>query len=281
METERQVYETTIRQLQHLLQAQTSLRKAAEQQALLARAELERLAEALCPEEVDRFRQERPEGLSLLSPAQVADLVLRSARARGLRTASNEQKPSLQQWEQTRDRLNRLQAELEAALDRAARAEAEAASLRAQLAARKHATSPPPPPMPDPARRDLLRAAADLLEAAGYAVERFPSPLFLPDGRAFVPDLLITIQERNLPVEVEDFSRPPDEQADRWEAMYRLGDGHLCFVAPDARTLDRIRSEVFFWIEARPLTLWIADLEQSRGKRGHKVWRVRRTLKGE
>jgi len=122
----------------------------------------------------------------------------------------------------------------------------------------------------------MVRAAASLLAAAGYDVDPLPEPLPIPGGGAFLPDLMARLGGRALPVEVEDLNRPLPEREDRWGACYTLGDGHLCFVAPDPQVLDRLRSEVFFWAGPRPLVLWMTDLERGHGRRGESVWLVRR-----
>jgi len=274
MEADRQLRETTLKQLRALLEAQTALRKAAEEQARMARAELERVAEALCPGEVDRLRCESPQGLSALSPRQVADLILRHRPVLHVPGEAS----LLGEQVEAKARLADLQRRLRAALERAARAEEEAAFLRARLQALEAPEGAACAPS-DPSRWELVRMAADLLAAAGYAVERAPAPLALPDGAAFLPDLLVRQEDRILPVEVEDLRRSSEEREARWEICYRLTGGHLYFVTPDPRRLDRVRSEVFYWVGPRPLTLHMTDLERGRGRRGETVWVVRRTMR--
>jgi hypothetical protein len=260
MDAERQMYETTLRQLRALLEAQERLRRAAERMAREAREELERVAEALCPEEVDRLRVRSPQGLAALSPRQIAELVIQ-------RAAHRPTSPALVQGG-TEVRVADLEARLRAALDRAARAEAEVAALRAKSLAA----------VQEDHRQGLVQRAADLLVAAGYAVERIPAPIPLPDGAAFQPDLMICEEDRRLPVEVEDLSRPPEEREARWEACYHLTGGDLRFVAPDPETLDRVRSEVFYWLGPRPFSLRMTDLSYGKGRYGEAVWRIRRGI---
>ncbi len=257
MDVERQAYETTIRQLRALVEAQTQLRRAAEGMAREARRELERVAEALCPEEVDRLRVRSPQGLAALTPRQIADLVIRNAVRRS--------PPSVSVQGRAEDRIAELEARLRAALDRAARAEAEVAAMRASSS-----------PTQEGRRQGLIQQAADLLVAAGYTVDRAPHPLPLPDGTLFQPDLVIRREDQRVPVEVEDLSRTPEERVTRWEACYHLTGGDLRFVVPDPETLDRIRSEVFYWLGSRPFSLRITDLAYGRARQGETVWRVRR-----
>ncbi|HHS98177.1 MAG TPA: hypothetical protein ENK08_09860 [Chloroflexi bacterium] len=261
MHADRQMHEASLRQLRSLLEAQTRLRKAAEAMAEEARRELERVAEALCPEEVDRLRLSSASGLAVLSPRQIADLVIRQAARR--RPSGAERGLEA--------RVADLEDRLRAALARATQAEAEVAALRA-----RSAPDGPSPPSSDEHRRALVQRAANLLTRAGYDVERTPAPVPLPDGTAFQPDLMLREGDRRVPVEVEDLTRPPEEREARWEACYRIAQGDLRFVAPDPRTLDRVRSEVFFWLGPRPFFLRMTHLSCGRGLRGEAVWLVRR-----
>lgn len=261
MDIEHQVYETTLRQLRSLLEAQERLRRAAEEMAREARRELERVAEALCPEEVDRLRVRSPQGLAGLSPHQIAELVIRKMAHRPTGPATVR--------DGTEARIADLEARLRAAQDRAARAEAEGAALRERILLLD-------PVAGEEHRQGVVQRAADLLVAAGYGVERIPTSLPLPDGTTFRPDLVIREGERLLPVEVEDLTRPPEEREARWEACYRLTGGDLRFVVPDPETLDRVRSEVFFWLGPRPFSLRMTDLSYGKGRYGEAVWRVRR-----
>ncbi len=269
MDPEQQAQELSLRQLQALLEAQARLRKAAEDRAREVQQELEHLAEAVCPEEVDRLRSQSPDGLAALTPRQVAQMVLKALAPR-LRAGRQEQEPATRTAE-LKARLRQLEARLKSAEARAARAEAEAERLRQRLQMTEALLSPHPL-----VPRPPVRAAADLLAAAGYEVV-FPSgPLSASGNTAFRPDLILRLEGKELPVEVEDLSRPPAEREARWEACHAIGEGHLLFVAPDARTLDRLRSEVFFWSGDRPLKLWMTDLERGRGQKGEAVWLVRR-----
>lgn len=275
----RAAQDVALRQLETLLAAQARLRKAAEEQARQTRRELERLAEAVCPEEVDRLRCRSPEGIASLPPSRIADMVLAAVGPRLQATVPGESDLA-QRCAEAEARVANLEARLRAAEEQAAQARGEADLLRQRLHALEEIVvcldADPLQTRHGPGRCDLVRAAADLLTAAGYAVDSLPDPLPIPGGRAFLPDLTLRLEGKPLPVEVEDLDRPCLEREARWEACYTLGGGHLCFVAPDSQTLDRLRSEVFYWAGTRSLALWMTDLEQGRGQRGEAVWAVRR-----
>ncbi len=141
MDVERQAYETTIRQLRALVEAQTQLRRAAEGMAREARRELERVAEALCPEEVDRLRQSSPEGLRALPPRQIAEMVISVIRRRLARLEAVAQIDP--------DEVIRLREEVERLREKVARSSAPpvptAAERSSQAAASVKKASPPPP----------------------------------------------------------------------------------------------------------------------------------------
>ena len=82
LETLREGYEASLRQMRTLLDAQARLREVAEQTAGETRDELERLAEALCPQLVDELRKGHPLGLSQVNAQDLADVVIRDAQRR-------------------------------------------------------------------------------------------------------------------------------------------------------------------------------------------------------
>jgi len=82
LETMQEAYEASVRQMRTLLDAQARLREVAEQTAAQTRAELERLAEALCPQWVDELRKGHPLGLSQVKPIDLADVVIRHVQSR-------------------------------------------------------------------------------------------------------------------------------------------------------------------------------------------------------
>lgn len=71
-----QIHETSVRQLSALLEAQSNLRRVAEKDARASRKAMERIAEGVVPEEVNRLRERDPAGLAVMPPDQIANLVL-------------------------------------------------------------------------------------------------------------------------------------------------------------------------------------------------------------
>jgi len=268
-----------VRHLQTLLAAQTQLRQAAEGQARESRHELTRLAEALCPEEVDRLRCGSPQGLDLLSPREIADMVLAGVKGRLQAAAPAGSSAPAQRCAEAEARLaelerNRCSVERRAA--HAGRAQTQrchscdgagvAPSAEADSLEARHGET----------RAGLVRAAADLLAAAGYEVNSLPARLPLSGGEAFAPDLTVELADGLQPVEVEDLSRPVSVRERRWEAGCALARNRLCFVAPTAQALEALRSEVFYWAGTRPLQLWMTDLQRGRGRLGEGLWLVQR-----
>jgi hypothetical protein len=78
----KQGYETNLRQLQALLDAQARLRAVTERTARETRGELERLAEALCPDFVDRVGKDSPLGLVQVTAQEMADAVIRDVQVK-------------------------------------------------------------------------------------------------------------------------------------------------------------------------------------------------------
>lgn len=276
MDTERQIHDISLRQLEALLEAQTRLRKAAEGMALEARRQMERLAVALCPQQVDEVRRRSPEGLDALSLSQIADMVLGAVHPAHRLPPLDDLRRRCAKAE---ERAEGLAERLRAAEARAAEAAAEAVLLRQRLHQAEQALAANGDPLlarHGPARGPQVRAAAALLSAAGYSVDTLPGPLTTPDGDAFLPDLMLQGPKGLLPVEVEDLSRPPQERESRWAAICRVSAGHLCLVAPNPRQREALCSEVLFWAGTRPLSLWVTDLQQGQGRSGEAVWLVHR-----
>lgn len=121
--------------------------------------------------------------------------------------------------------------------------------------------------------------AADLLQAAGYRVDLFPGQVALPDDQPFVSDLAISMNGRQLFVEVEgEACRDAAERDRRWGRYYDAGGGEFRIVAPDRSALDSIKSEIMFWTGGRPLALWMTSISDARGRQGDAVWLFRRSL---
>ena len=93
IDTIKQAYEVSLRQMQTLLAAQSRLRAVAEEIADQARRELERAAEALCPEWVDEASKASPLGLANVSPSDLASAIIQDVKRR-LTQANSHQPPA-------------------------------------------------------------------------------------------------------------------------------------------------------------------------------------------
>ena len=159
--------EITVRQVRALLEAQTKLRRVAEEQAQAARKQLERVAEGLCPEAVDQLRRQGPVGLAGMSAEQVTNLVLTQVRRRLTRLGAAEVSgrsvadlldSAEAEVERLRAEVLRLQVELERVQDRARQAETRAAVLERLAGEESPPAAPTTPgpaePVPGPAREE-------------------------------------------------------------------------------------------------------------------------------
>jgi hypothetical protein len=123
--------------------------------------------------------------------------------------------------------------------------------------------------------------AADLLEQAGYAVDRFPVEMELSGKRKFLPDLgAISPDGEVLWVEVErDTGKSARDRDKKWSNYYEASGGHLVIVTADRQAMHKIRSEIMFWAGKRPLRLWMTNITEvradERGRDGS-IWLQRR-----
>lgn len=200
----------TARQLRTLLEAQTSLRRAAEERARTARRQLERVAEALCPEEVDRLRQNSPGGVAGLSEERLAGLVISVVRRRLNRLASTEVagRSAADLLAEAQAEVERLKAEitslrrrLREAEERAEKAETRAAVLE-RMAGRGREVEAPP---------DAVRSTVATPESTAVQSSQ-------QDGR--VPDdtsqeqVQIPIPLDRLPAWLQEWSQAPTWERD-------------------------------------------------------------------
>ncbi|MDR7574239.1 MAG: hypothetical protein QN194_15105 [Armatimonadota bacterium] len=205
------------RQLRALLDAQTALRKRAEEIARQARAALERVAEALCPEAVDRIRQGSPSGLASMTPDQIADMVIREvgARIRRLELLGASSADLERTLEEARSQVERLRAEnarLRRELDqeRAARqaAETRAAALERMMERRPVLAAPLPPTAPPPPAIPRGGPESDGAEEAEEMAGKGAS-----EGTLSIPPLAIPIQQ--LPSWIREWAGSPYFERDR------------------------------------------------------------------
>ncbi len=252
----------TERQLRALLDAQTALRKRAEEVARQAREALEKVAEALCPDAVDRFRQANPAGLAVLAPDELARLVISEvgARMRRLEVAgaagqdlARALEEAKRQAERSREEVTRLRRELEA--ERAAR---QAAETRAAALERMAERISAPAPLPVPP--SLAEETSDGEGARGAGLLPLATPL------------------ERLPAWVQEWAKAPSFERDLL-ALWVLGStgvarrmdasvlvGQAFGVEPGsgsvARSFDRLKK------------LGILEVVEGRPDQGRAVWHL-------
>ena len=127
----------------------------------------------------------------------------------------------------------------------------------------------------------LNMEAADLLEEAGYTVDRCPPEISLSEGGKFVPDLGVTSSAGEvLWIEVErDTRKSPQARKTKWANYYEATGGHFVIVTADCSAMDKISSEIAFWAGTRPLRVWMTNVTEAKaGDRGRdgSIWLYQR-----
>jgi hypothetical protein len=127
----------------------------------------------------------------------------------------------------------------------------------------------------------LNMEAADLLEEAGYTVDRYPPEISLSERGKFVPDLGATSSaDEVLWIEVErDTRKSPQARKTKWTNYYEATGGHFVIVTADRSAMDKISSEIAFWADARPLRIWMTNITEAKaGDRGRdgSIWLYQR-----
>jgi hypothetical protein len=125
----RQTYEVSLRQMQTFLDAQARMIDVAQDRALEAREELERVAEALSPGMVDEKRRESPKGISHMANRELADAVIRHVKGRLAKLEA-----AYVAGRDESGRHGRMAAENARLREQMARVERELAGLRGRLA---------------------------------------------------------------------------------------------------------------------------------------------------
>jgi len=93
----------------------------------------------------------------------------------------------------------------------------------------------------------LILEAQELLERAGYAVERYPEPLDLPQGQ-YRPDLAAIYAGQTLYIEAErGVHKNFAERRAKWEKAFRAGNGEVFLVVGSESELKALLSEVTYW----------------------------------
>jgi len=121
----------------------------------------------------------------------------------------------------------------------------------------------------------LILEAQRLLEAAGYAVERFPAGSETPDGMVY-PDLVAAFEGRNLYIEVETVtsrSKSGPERHAKWARYRELTNGQFYLVTANKTGSRALLSELRYWAQHTNQTFDAYVLELSRGPgSGWEIW---------
>ncbi len=122
---------------------------------------------------------------------------------------------------------------------------------------------------------------ADLLEAAGFTVDRFPARITLSKGEQFAPDLgAVSPDGELLWIEVEcGTEKSSRDRGRKWGNYYEATGGHFVIATAHRRAMHSIKSEITYWASARPLRLWMTNVTEVRaGERGrdNSIWLFQR-----
>ncbi len=112
--------------------------------------------------------------------------------------------------------------------------------------------------------------AADVLRAAGYQVNAFPSDIHLPEGGLFKPDLLAVDQNGQtfyIEVEVEANKNREQRQA-KWRNALHAGGSQLYVFCDNRACMHNIRNEINFYLGRQAGQYFLTNLmDLQAGKR--------------
>jgi hypothetical protein len=121
----------------------------------------------------------------------------------------------------------------------------------------------------------LILEAQRILEASGYAVERYPAGNETPDGMAY-PDLVAEFEGRTLYIEAETTSSKSKSSPDRhakWARYRDLTHGQFYLVTANRTGSRALLSELRFWAQSTRQTFEVYVLEIALGPgSGWSVW---------
>ncbi len=121
----------------------------------------------------------------------------------------------------------------------------------------------------------LILEAQRILEASGYAVERYPAGNETPDGMAY-PDLVAKFEGRTLYIEAETTSSKSKSSPDRhakWARYRDLTHGQFYLVTANRTGSRALLSELRFWAQSTRQTFEVYVLEIALGPgSGWSVW---------
>ena len=95
----------------------------------------------------------------------------------------------------------------------------------------------------------LVLEAIDLLEWAGYTVERFPAVVNLPGDHRFAPDLVAHKAGREIAIEVEVGSAyyNPGDREQKWQNVAAATGRQIYVVTPNREIMQAIQTELMSW----------------------------------
>jgi len=119
--------------------------------------------------------------------------------------------------------------------------------------------------------------AADILQEAGYRVDRTPPEIHLPDGGLFKPDLvLVDSMGATLFVEVErEADKNKELRQSKWRNFAQASGGRLYVVCENRASMRAIRSEINFCLGSKQLVVSLtnlADLQAGKRGDGDSIW---------
>ncbi len=121
----------------------------------------------------------------------------------------------------------------------------------------------------------LILEAQRILEASGYAVERYPAGSETPDGRAY-PDLVAEFEGRTLYIEAETTPTKSKSSPDRhakWARYRDLTHGQFYLVTANKTGSRALLSELRFWAQNTRQTFEAYVLEIALGPgSGWSIW---------
>jgi hypothetical protein len=92
----------------------------------------------------------------------------------------------------------------------------------------------------------LILEAQQLLEIAGFHVERYFNPICLPEGE-YVPDLIATYKDTSIYLEAErNTYKEPQDREKKWGKAVKASNGQLYLAIGTQREVDPILSELVY-----------------------------------
>jgi hypothetical protein len=101
----------------------------------------------------------------------------------------------------------------------------------------------------------LVLAAIDLLQSAGYHVERFPPDIHLAGDRLSAPDLVATCEGQAIAIEAEVglSHRNAEDRQRKWSNVLEAQHGEIHVITPSNAAMLDIRSEILGWVSQKKI----------------------------